>query len=96
MNQYPRPRFDTLWPGPWDIPPARGVGIRLNGKPSDPSKLIAILNGHSCPHDVSWQIAAVLQSGQEKVTTVMAHLNFDALAIQLRAVGVKLEIVEPR
>lgn len=89
------PRFATLHQGPWPYPPQDGVGMKLEGVPSDPHAFIDVLQGYSCNPAATRRILAILQRGEAKYTTVSATLDFDGIGASLANLGVTLSIVPP-
>lgn len=90
-----RPRFGTLFEGPWPYPPEDGVGMRLEGVPNDPHAFIDTLQGYSCNPAATRRILDTLQRGDAKYTTVSPRLAFDDIAVSLARLGVTLTIVPP-
>lgn len=90
-----RPKFDDLWPGPWDHDVSAGVGLRFAGYPTDEAKFIEILQSESCNPVASRRILIELAAKGEKFTTVMAHLPFNRLAREFKELGVTIEVIEP-
>jgi hypothetical protein len=90
-----RPAFDRFYAGEWPYAREAGVGIRLEGSPTDPYAFIDILQGMSCNPPAARRILDSLQNGEAKLTTVTDKLQFNQLGEALGTVGVTLSIVPP-
>jgi len=91
-----RPRFDTLYKEPWQFHRCDGVGVKFKGVPKDIGALARVFEGHECPPDLARRAVLDLYAKGERVTTIMAHIDFDRLARECAPLGVSLEIVPPR
>lgn len=91
-----RPRFSTLFDGEWPYHPTEGVGLLMQGLPNDRSAFIAYLMEFSCHPKAGARIYdRIMYNGYDKLT-VMASLNFDAIAQGLKNFGVQLSIIAPQ
>lgn len=95
MSEF-RPKFDSIFSGPWPFEKARGVGLRFDGKPSNAAAFLTVLAEYGCPRDIAYRVTEDLCGFGVRRTTVLAHLDFDALAVELKPLGVTLEIVPPQ
>lgn len=96
MIENGRPKFDSLFKGEWPYPPARGVGVRFVGKPTNEPQFIEVLTGYGCPPDLAHRLLDDLRASGERSTTTLAHLNFDAIAEALKLAGVQTFIIPPQ
>jgi hypothetical protein len=91
-----RPRFKTLYTGEWPYGPRDCVGLRMEGAPRSDTLFVGIITTrYKAPEAVAQRILADLKAHGTRDTTVRAHLNFDALNVDLRKIGVKLRIIPP-
>lgn len=91
-----RPRFNTIYTGDWPYHRSDGVGLEFTGAVTDEAGLIDMMwHGYSCHPIVGKEIVDELKSSGVRRTTVMAHLNFDRLYIDLKAYGVNMKIITP-
>ena len=91
-----RPKFGALFTGEWPYEYWQGVGLHLRGShATDFISFRSVMIGFSCPVDVAFRLAETMQRSHEIKTTVMSHLDFNALARLLAVCGVDIKIIPP-
>lgn len=90
-----RPDFGPYYQGPWLHHAHEGVGLELEGAPTDAVAFIDVLQGFSCAPPQARRILHMLERGEVKRTTVMTGLPFAALGDQLCKLGVTMRIIPP-
>jgi len=89
------PRFKSLWQEPWPYAEYEGVGLRFDGLPNDKDAFIAFLMEYSCHPSAGARIYARIDRAGHDLLTVMSRLDFDAIAIGLKELGVTMSIIAP-
>lgn len=93
---HERPRFNTLWTGPWPHKRHEGVGLYLFGMPNDPQRFIEMMMGYSCHPKAGQRIVNRLFEHGEDRLTVMFALDFDEIARKMKEFGVVMKIIAPQ
>lgn len=88
-------RFSTLYTGVWPYPEHEGVGLRLEGLPTDRDGWIAEMMDYSCHPDAGARIYARIEKNGFDLLTVMAALDFDQIAVVMQRYGVQMSIIPP-
>lgn len=88
-------RLGSLWEGPWPYPPQDGVGIRLEGVPTDWRGLVDYMQSKSCNPIAARRLADGLTRGEVRFTTLRSEFNFERMATDFASFGVVLRIVPP-
>lgn len=89
------PRLGTLWNGAWTYETTMGVGIRLEGLPTDVDEFILILASHGCHPNASNRILSRITTRGYDELTISASLNFIALAKEMNKLSVLFSIIPP-
>lgn len=90
-----RPKFDSIYKGPWTYHSGEGVGMRFDGLPKDRAAFIEYLKDFSCHPKAGARIYARIETNGFTMVTVMSHLPFDEIALGLKRLGVTMTIVPP-
>lgn len=90
-----RPDFDDYFQKEWVFPQSIGVGLLFEGVPNDYNKFLDFLMSFSCNPVSSRRILDILEKGEKKFVTVMAHLKFNEIGDGLKELGVSMKIVPP-
>lgn len=91
-----RPKFDTLYKGPWTHWYGAGVGLRLEGMPTDCEAFIEHLMDYSCHPSATRRICDRIAANGFDLLTVMSALDFDEIAVVMRSHGVTMTIIDPQ
>lgn len=89
------PRLGTLWKGNWSYEPSKGVGIRLEGVPTDVDAFTIILASHGCHPKATERILTRIRVRGYDELTVMSALNFIVLAQEMSELSVLFSIIPP-
>lgn len=73
-----------------------GVGLRMEGLPSDTATFQKIVNFHGCHPKAADRILARIADRGFDLLTVQPTLQFDTIIRQLATVGVKVSIIDPQ
>lgn len=90
-----RPKFDSIYQGPWPYSPVAGVGLKFTGKPINREWFATIVAQYGCAERVANRIYNELAEGKSSYTTVIPTLDFDEIASYIAALGTTMEIVPP-
>lgn len=91
------PRFGSLYSGPWPYEDSMGVGLRLEGLPTNREKFIEYLMDYSCNPMAGERIYSRISAVGYDMLTVMSALPFDEIAVGLKELfGVKMSIIPPQ
>lgn len=88
-------RLGTLWNGAWTYEASMGVGLRMEGLPSDVDEFILILASHGCHPNASNRILSRIKARGYDELTVSSSLNFIALAKEMNKLSVLFSIIPP-
>ncbi|WP_434716233.1 hypothetical protein [Paraburkholderia sp. A3RO-2L] len=72
-----------------------GVGISLEGAPTDVGAFLDLLHAESCNPPAARRILADLEAGLVKRTTLMSSLDFNRIGDSLAALGVRMRVIPP-
>jgi len=90
------PRLGTLWNGKWSYDQSSGVGLRLEGLPTDVDSFILILASYGCHPKAAERILDRLKSRGYDELTVRSQLDFVSLAQDMNKLSVILSIIPPQ
>jgi len=90
------PRLGTLWNGKWAYDQSSGVGLRLEGLPTDADSFILILASYGCHPKATERILDRLKSRGYDELTVMSLLDFVSLAQDMKKLSVTFSIIPPQ
>ncbi len=91
-----RPKFNSIYTGPWPHDSSEGVGLKVSGRVTDEAAFVAFVMDFGChPKAAARILQRMAEQGHDKLT-VQSSLDFDAIARGLAALGVMLEIIEPQ
>ena len=92
-----RPRFDSLWYGPWPYDMFCGVGLMMVGLPNDEEIFLKYLSSNSCHPSAGRRILErIKQNGFDKLTVMATALDFNVIAETLSQMGVTMTIIPPQ
>lgn len=89
-------KLGRYWKGKWPYCPTAGVGLKMEGVPTDHARFIEILQNESCNPVAAHITLQALLRGEPKFTTVTTSIKFIELIEDLATVGVTMTIVPPR
>ena len=90
-------RIDRYYGGTdWLFEEESGVGISLEGAPTDVEAFLDILHRESCNPPAARRILADLEAGLVKRTTLMRTLDFNRIGESLATVGVRMRVIPPK
>jgi hypothetical protein len=72
-----------------------GVGISLEGAPTDVGAFLDLLHRESCSPPAARRILADLEARLVKRTTLMSSLDFNRIGDSLAALGVRMRVIPP-
>lgn len=75
---------------------SEGVGIRLEGYPTEFDKIYQILLSESCHRKAADRILSRIDINGYDLLTVMNELHFDWIATELKKINVILTFIEPQ
>ena len=90
-----KPNFGRFFCGDWSHAEEDGVGLVLEGAPTDDAGFIALLQDYSCNPVAAHRILECLKAGETKKTTLRAFLPFANIGQGLELLGVRMTIVAP-
>jgi len=90
-----RPKFDSLYSGPWPYDSSMGVGMRFDGLPNDKEAFIEYLMDFSCHPKAGERIYSRIGCNGFDMVTVMSNLPFNEIANGLKRFGVSMSIIPP-